>query len=444
VIARPGPRLPPDEVARRVAEGAEPIWLSSPGAPGTEAERASIAFDVFAADPGRVVRGRSVDELEAAWRDARGRWAMGVGAPPALPVGVGWLTYDLARAWLPLPSQAADDHGWAALEFRFFDAICVREVATGTSRILACDEGAADRLAALMDRPAARRAPPAVGALAAETDRASHEASVERIKRYLHAGDAYQVNLARRLSATVAAGDPLWLAASLRAQAPAAHAIWLGARAAPGAALYRYVVGNSPERFLSVDPSGRVETRPIKGTRPRHEEPARDQALRAELVAARKDRAEHVMIVDLERNDLGRVCETGSVVVEELMRVVSLPTVFHLVSTVRGQLRRGIGLVELLRATFPGGSVTGAPKRRAMEIIEEIEPVRRGIYTGATGWLGAAGDLDLAVAIRTATVAAGRLSLSVGGGIIADSDPAAEWEETEVKARAFRSALGAA
>jgi para-aminobenzoate synthetase component 1 len=184
-------------------------------------------------------------------------------------------------------------------------------------------------------------------------------------------------------------------------------------------------------------PDGRVETRPIKGTRPRGIDATADTAARVALAASAKDRAEHVMIVDLERNDLGRVCETGTIAVEGLLRVVELPTLFHLVSTVRGRLRPGIGLDGLLHATFPGGSVTGAPKRRAMEIIEELEPVRRGIYTGATGWLGAAGDLDLAVAIRTATVAAGQLSLSVGGGIVADSDPVAEWEETEVKARAF-------
>jgi anthranilate/para-aminobenzoate synthase component I len=150
------------------------------------------------------------------------------------------------------------------------------------------------------------------------------------------------------------------------------------------------------------------------------------------------------MIVDLERNDLGRVCEIGSVRVHELMRVLELPTVFHLVSTVRGRLRADVGLAELVRACFPGGSVTGAPKQRAMQIIEELEPVRRGIYTGATGWLGAAGDLDLAVAIRTATVSDGTLSLFVGGGIVADSEPATEWDETEVKARAFRVACDAA
>jgi para-aminobenzoate synthetase component 1 len=143
------------------------------------------------------------------------------------------------------------------------------------------------------------------------------------------------------------------------------------------------------------------------------------------------------MIVDLERNDLGRVCRTGSVEVAGVCRVVALPTVFHMVSTVRGRLRADVGLAALMAATFPGGSITGAPKRRAMQIVDELEPVARGPYTGAAGWLGAAGDLDLCIAIRTALVRAGRLSLSVGGGVVIDSTPEAELAETEVKARAF-------
>jgi para-aminobenzoate synthetase component 1 len=169
---------------------------------------------------------------------------------------------------------------------------------------------------------------------------------------------------------------------------------------------------------------------------------ARVRRLRAELVTAAKERAEHVMIVDLERNDLGRVSAPGSIAIEGLARVMELPTVFHLVTTVSGRLRRDVGLAALLRATFPGGSITGAPKKRAMEIIEELEPVRRGPYTGATGWLGAAGDLDLAVAIRTALVRGDRLTLSVGGGIVADSRPAAELAETEAKASAFTRLCG--
>jgi para-aminobenzoate synthetase component 1 len=197
------------------------------------------------------------------------------------------------------------------------------------------------------------------------------------------------------------------------------------------------LVGNSPERFLALDGQGHIETRPIKGTRARGADPQRDDAALAELCAAPKERAEHVMIVDLERNDLGRVCSPGSITVDGLARVMALPTVFHLVSTVSGRLRPGVDLAALLRATFPGGSITGAPKQRAMEIIEELEPVRRGPYTGATGWLGVGGDLDLAVAIRTAVITDGRLTLSVGGGIVADSRPDAELGETEAKARAF-------
>jgi para-aminobenzoate synthetase component 1 len=359
-----------------------------------------------------------------------------------VPIGVGWLSYDLGRRWIDLGGGGGggggagpiDDHGWPELEFRFHDAIWMRDAGGGAARILARDPAAARRLADRLQTPAAPSPAPALGVLGGSGSPARYFASVRRILDYLHAGDAYQVNLARRLTATIAPGDPIGLAAALRARAPAPHGFWL----ARGTGDARdYLIGNSPERFLRTDGRGAVETRPIKGTRPRDVDPARDRALRDQLLTAAKERAEHVMIVDLERNDLGRVCRTGSVGVEGLARPLALPTVFHLATTVRGQLRAEVGLAALLRATFPGGSITGAPKRRAMEIIEELEPVRRGPYTGATGWLGAAGDLDLAVAIRTATVRGDRLTLSVGGGIVADSVPEAELAETEAKARAF-------
>jgi para-aminobenzoate synthetase component 1 len=448
VIVRDAPPLAPDEAARRAATGRDPVWISSPGA--APDRDVGIVFDAVATEPRSVVRNGSPAELDRAWAETRLAWTV-TGETPAeeIPVGVGWFSYDLARRWTPLLAHARDDHGWREIEFRFFDAVWIRSVGARDARIFALDNAAADRLAARLDRPAPVLEPPIMGRLAGHlTDpltevragddpRRLHREAVLRIKEYLRAGDAYQVNLARRLTAMVGPGDPVWMAAALRARAPAPHAVWMGSRTTPGGPIDRSVVGNSPERFLRLTADGRVETRPIKGTRPRGIDATTDTAARSALAASAKDRAEHVMIVDLERNDLGRVCETGSVAVEGLLRVVELPTLFHLVSTVRGRLRSGIALDELLRATFPGGSVTGAPKRRAMEIIEELEPVRRGIYTGATGWLGAAGDLDLAVAIRTATVAAGQLSLSVGGGIVADSDPEDEWEETEVKARAF-------
>ena len=432
MIVLAAPALAADEAARRIATGADPVWLSSPG-PGSGT---AIARDLFAADPRDVVRG-SPGQLQAAWQAARARWRPANPAGP-VPVGVGWLAYDLARTWLPL-ARRTERAPWPELEFRFYDAVALREASTGQMSILACDPVAAARLAERLARPAQVTAPPRIGTFVSRTSQQAHAAAVRRIQDYLRAGDAYQVNLARGLVAPVTPGDPLWIAAALRARAPAPHAIWMGRRSRPDGPVDAYVVGNSPERFLAVDASGTIETRPIKGTRPRGEPGAPDQALRDALGASAKDRAEHVMIVDLERNDLGRVCETGSVTVEELLRVVPLPTVFHLVSTVRGRLRRDVDLEALLHATFPGGSITGAPKRRAMEIIDELEPLPRGLYTGATGWLGANGELDLAVAIRTATVREGELALSVGGGIVIDSDPAAEWEETEVKARAFRS-----
>jgi para-aminobenzoate synthetase component 1 len=498
VIVREAPALPPAEAARRVAAaGAEPIWLSSPdplavsiweaaesaGRPSARAGHpVSIRCDVVAADPWLVVRGRPVSEVDDAWKAARERWSSAAPAraswgdgdtslPAGLPIGVGWFSYDLARRWRD-PSRAdaradaaredgspaaGEPFAWPDVEARFFDALWLRDVEAGQARVVARDHAAAERLLERLARPAAvALAPPQIGVLGGDRSRAAHEAAVERIRDYLRAGDAYQVNLARRLSAPIGPGDPVWIAARLRERAPAPFAIWMGTRGAGlasgappstdrGAVLapvVAYVVGNSPERFLRVRPDGHVETSPIKGTRPRGSDPASDAALRAELQGAAKDRAEHVMIVDLERNDLGRICEIGSVRVDDLMRVVELPTVFHLVSTVSGRLRRGLDLDELLRATFPGGSITGAPKRRAMEIIDELEPVRRGIYTGATGWFGAAGDLDLAVAIRTATIASGRLCLSVGGGIVVDSDPAAEFAETEIKARAFQEIQG--
>jgi para-aminobenzoate synthetase component 1 len=223
----------------------------------------------------------------------------------------------------------------------------------------------------------------------------------------------------------------------LRARAPAPLGAFLQLEHAA-------LLSNTPELFLRTERDGaawRAETRPIKGTRPRAAAADEDARLAAELEAAEKDAAEHLMIVDLERNDLGRVAELGSVEVRGFRRRVELPTVHHLVSTVTARLRRDVGLAELLSATFPGGSVTGAPKLRAMEVIDELEGVRRGPYCGAIGWLGPGLRLDLALAIRTAVWRAGELTLSVGGGIVADSQPDEELAETRVKAAAFLRAL---
>jgi para-aminobenzoate synthetase component 1 len=200
------------------------------------------------------------------------------------------------------------------------------------------------------------------------------------------------------------------------------------------------VVSASPERFVSVR-GDRIETRPIKGTRPRGRDPAADAALAAELAASEKDRAENVMIVDLARNDLGRVARYGTVAVERLCELERHPGVHHLVSTVSARLRPGIGTADVIRATFPPGSVTGAPKVRAMSIIDELEPVRRGPYCGAIGWFGG-GDLELSVAIRTFVSAGERLHLHVGGAVTSDSDPSGEWQETMHKAARLLDAAG--
>ena len=261
--------------------------------------------------------------------------------------------------------------------------------------------------------------------------------AVHRIKEFIAAGDIYQANFSQRFR-TRYEGDPLRLFLGLRQTAPAPFSVFLdGGDFA--------VVSMSPERFLHLDPeTRRVETRPIKGTRPRGRTATEDRLLARELVRSEKDRAEHVMIVDLERNDLGRVARVGTVQVRELSLLETFPTLFHLTSTVEGILAPGRDRVDLLRATFPGGSITGAPKIRAMQVIDELETVRRGIYTGSLGYLSFTGGMDLNVAIRTIVVRDGRAEFHVGAGIVADSDPEGEYQETLVKGRSLREALEAA
>jgi para-aminobenzoate synthetase component 1 len=253
---------------------------------------------------------------------------------------------------------------------------------------------------------------------------------VERIQDWIRAGDVYQVNLSRRLDlAPVEPAELPLLYGELCRRSPAPFAAYLSLGDWT-------VLSNSPERFLRVV-GRRVETCPIKGTRPRSGNAELDRLLAKELQSSAKDRAEHVMIVDLERNDLGRVCRPPSVRVSQLAELRSYASVHHLVSSVQGELSDPSDWRGLLAATFPGGSITGAPKLRAMEIIEELEPVRRGIYTGALGSFDAAGGIDLSLAIRTAVHRAGSLHLHLGGGIVADSEPRAELAETCDKGDAF-------
>ena len=326
----------------------------------------------------------------------------------------GYLGYGLKRFVEKLPDRALDDLALPDACICFYDRV---------ERF--------EEMPAEPPRPA--HLPPAAIADSTFTA-ASYRRAVERVKEHIFAGDVYQVNLSQRFRLPLA-GEPFDAYLRMRHVNPAPFAAYLNF---PG----MQVLSASPERFLHLDPATRrIETRPIKGTRPRGATAAADARLRAELLASAKDRAENVMIVDLERNDLGRVADIGSVRVTELAALQELPSVFHLVSTVEARLRDDRDAVDLLLATFPGGSITGAPKIRAMQIIDDIEPTARGVYTGAIGRFGYDGSLDLNIAIRTAVCVDGTAYVQAGGGIVADSDPEAEYQETLHKARALLAAL---
>ena len=257
--------------------------------------------------------------------------------------------------------------------------------------------------------------------------------AVARVIEYVFAGDIFQANLSQRLEAPLV-DTPLDLYRRLRSRNPAPFSAYLDFGDL-------VVASSSPERFLRVEPGGRVETRPIKGTRPRGLSPEHDAALAQALAESAKDRAENVMIVDLLRNDLSRVCQAGTVRVPELFAIEHYATVHHLVSTVVGELAPERGPVDVLRAAFPGGSITGAPKVRAMQIIAELEPTQRAVYCGAIGYLSCSGALDTSIVIRTCLVLGRAVYVQVGGGIVADSDPEQEYRETLDKARGLIAAL---
>jgi para-aminobenzoate synthetase component 1 len=260
--------------------------------------------------------------------------------------------------------------------------------------------------------------------------------AVTRVREYIVAGDIFQANLSQRLEAPLEE-DHWHLYRRLRDVNPAPFAAYLEFDGV-------HVASASPERFLQLTPSGQVETRPIKGTRPTGLSPQHDAALSRSLADSEKDRAENLMIVDLLRNDLSRVCRPGSVRVPELFALERYRTVHHLVSTVVGQLAPGRDATDLLAAAFPGGSITGAPKVRAMEIIAELEPSRRGVYCGSIGYLSVTGAMDTSIVIRTLVALGGRAYFQVGGGIVADSEPEQEYQETLHKARALVAALAGA
>jgi aminodeoxychorismate synthase component I len=276
---------------------------------------------------------------------------------------------------------------------------------------------------------------PCIGPFGARTSRESFIRSVERAKEWIAAGDIYQVNLSQAFEAEVSGGSLFGLYEALRDHSPAPMAAWMSLAG-------REVLSSSPEMFLRISGRG-VETRPIKGTRPRFADADEDTRSAYELQTSAKEIAELVMITDLLRNDIGQVCEFGSVEVTDLLRLESLAQVHHLVSTVKGRLREGTDAIDAVAACFPGGSITGAPKKRAMEIIEQLEGAPRGLYCGAIGCFGFNGESVFNIAIRTLVREGGRLTYHVGAGIVADSDPQKEFEETLHKAAGIRRALDA-
>lgn len=414
----------------------------------------ALPFMVFEAKDGLVkvmrdgkvsqYRGRPLDELQRLMKE--------LAMPPAntgFPFNggaVGYFSYDLGRYLERLPAWAEDDLKTPDCCLGFYDVIAVIDHRQGAVHLVSSGlpergERAVARARARLDEMEAllaRRAENYMGnlehgILEGHFTREEYMQAVQKVIDYIYAGDIFQANLSQRFSVGFQ-GDPWVLYCKLREINPAPFAAYLNFGQFK-------VVCASPERFLKVK-GGKVETRPIKGTRPRGKTPEQDKMLREELWYSEKDRAELMMIVDLERNDLGRVCRVGSVRVPELVRLEEYATVFHLVSTVEGELPEDKDVVDLLKAAFPGGSITGAPKIRAMEIIEELEPVRRGIYTGSIGYIGFDGCADLNIVIRTIIIKENKLYFQVGGGITADSDPAAEYEETLDKARAMMRALG--
>jgi aminodeoxychorismate synthase component I len=371
--------------------------------------------------------------------------------PPFFGGAVGYFGYDLVRRFESLPSLAADDIGAPDLEFAFVELLAAldhRERAMhlifsppierllGEPRDKLYREGCERlaELAAKLTAPATALPEQPAETLEIQPDqsRASYMERVRRCQEFIAAGDIYQANLSHRFTIDMTPPSPS-LYARLRAVNPS-----------PFAALLEFdamtLVCSSPERLIRLQ-GRRAETRPLAGTRPRGRTAAEDARLADELLGNTKERAEHLMLVDLERNDLGRVCRYGTVRADEFMAIERYSHVTHIVSNITGELREDRDGLDLIRAMFPGGTITGVPKIRCMEIIEELEPVRRGPYTGSLGYISWAGDLDLNIIIRTLVLTRGQGYLQVGAGIVADSDPGREYEETLFKAEALLQAL---
>ncbi len=475
ILSVPQPEADVFELYRRVAAPGRPSFLLESGKgsgtiahwsffgsdPYLELSGKGLRYELRTRDGSTVHKGDPYKALTDLLRASR--MPRPEEAPPFIGGAVGYFGYDLVRQFETLPNLAADDLRLPDLLFAFVDCLAALdhqarmlhlvyapplEQALGQPREKLYHEGC-DRLSELHAKLLARRKADAdnlhVGHLTVKPEQARPD-YVERARQvqdFIRSGDIYQANLSHRLTID---RDPGWPLEHFREHAGAAlyHRVRV-VNPSPFAGLLAFdnmtLVSSSPERLVRLE-GRRVDTRPIAGTRPRGATPAEDRRLAEDLITNAKERAEHLMLVDLERNDLGRVCKSGSVRADELMVVERYSHVSHIVSNVTGELRDGLDGFDLIKAMFPGGTITGVPKIRCMEILESLEPVRRGPYTGAMGYLSWSGDLDLNIIIRTMLLVGGRGYLQVGAGIVADSDPAREYEETLYKAEAFFKALG--
>ncbi|MFH2013211.1 MAG: aminodeoxychorismate synthase component I [Pseudomonadota bacterium] len=374
--------------------------------------------------------------------------------PPFVGGGVGYFAYDLCHFIEKLPKTVIDDLDLPDCYFCFYDKVLIYDhkengwylsvIKFDSTKGFPSKKATEDymkksvaEIFALLNNPETEQSEPKnplefKPTIESNFTREEYLKAIKKAKEYIFAGDIYQVNLSQRFHTKLSV-EPYRLYKKLRNINPAPFACYLNFDDVT-------IVSSSPERFLMVE-EGSVQTRPIKGTRPRGKDEDNDRRLKEELLSSRKDRAELNMIVDLERNDLGRVCDYGSVKVTEHAIAETYATVFHLVSTVEGKLLPRYNCIDLLKASFPGGSITGAPKIRAMEIIDELEPTARSIYTGSIGYLGFNDYIDLNIAIRTILIKGDDVYFQVGGGIVADSTLEGEYDETLDKAKALIEAL---
>jgi para-aminobenzoate synthetase component 1 len=403
---------------------------------------------------GTIVRktGKALDYAAAYLRPSRDPSGLDPELPPFWGGLAGFIGYEYGSVLERLPRAQSDDLALPDLVLGVYPWVVAWDHLTNRAWVIGDDKATVDRVSTLVlaEHPDSRqhddwetrataiqprRSPPWPLSFDSTFTRDSYLRAIERIQAYIGAGDIFQANLSQRFT-TPCPDTPWSVYQRVRARNPAPFAAYFDFGDA-------VVVSASPERFLHADVCGHVETRPIKGTRPRVPDNATQDNLNSiKLIQSKKDRAEHVMIVDVLRNDISRVAEYGSVHVPDLFALEQHPTVFHLVSTITGKLRPNVSAADLLHACFPGGSITGAPKIRAMEIIAELEPTTRGPYCGTIAYLSHTGAMDSSIVIRTCIMKDGQAYVSAGGGIVADSIPEDEYTETFDKARAFFDVLG--